>query len=159
MKKITFLALAILLAATMLYSYSQFVKKSVISAVLQHQVDLSNPPEAIYAISTFDQTLPDGKSIPKGTRFMGKLSKENNSFIIYFDESQATDGKKTQLLAKSSLNIKEGESGKGVSAKISKTLYKQTKTNVLGAIFNTPTSSPNSNTILPRGYNLKIEVE
>ena len=158
MKKLLFTTLVIALV-TILYGYTQFQKKGVISVVLLQEIDFSNPPDPVLAISTYDQNLPDNKNLPKGTRLIGKLANEENGYVIYFNEIQTTDGTKSQFLAKSNLNLKENEDSKGVSAKIGKTLYKQTKTNVLGAIFNSSNNIQASrNSILPRGSILKIEI-
>ncbi|MBI3590725.1 MAG: hypothetical protein HY094_05015 [Candidatus Melainabacteria bacterium] len=162
--KVTKNKLAIILAPILIfgiftYGYTQYLKKGLASIVLLHEINLQNPPESIFAISTFDQSLPDGKNIPKGTRFIGMLIKENSNYVIYFNEIQSINGTKMGFLAKSNLNIKESGQNGGVSAKISKTLYKQTKTNVLGAIFNTSNENQSSpGLVLPRGSSLKIEI-
>ena len=159
MKKVLITTMLVIVFATALYGYSQFLKKGMISAVLLQEIDLKNPPDPVLAISTYEQNLPDGKNLPKGTRLIGKLASEENGYVIYFNEIQSVDGKRYQFLAKSNLNLKESEGGKGVSAKIGKTLYQQTKTNVLGAIFNNSNNIQTSrNSILPRGSILKIEI-
>ncbi len=158
MKKVTIITLVLFLI-TALFCYSQYLKKGVVSAVLQHQIDLSNPPESVFAISTFDQKLPDGKTLPKGTKFTGNISKESAGFIIYFNTIQTLGGKREQISARSNLNISEGKSRGGVSSKIGNTLYKQSKSNVLGAIFTNPSAANNlTGLILPRGTTVKIEL-
>lgn len=142
------------------YGYTQYLKKGTVSAVLQYQIDLNNPPEQIYAISISEQTLPDGKKLEKGARFIGKLSKEENGYIIYFNTVQNPEGKAKQIIAKSSLSSNVTGQAIGVSAKIGKTLYNQTKTNVLGAIFHNPQDSKEfPSSVLPKGLSLKIEID
>lgn len=159
MKKFILL-IFVLAVVTMLYGYTQFLNKGFIQAVLQYQLDFQNPPETVFAVSTFEQKMPDGTQLPKGTRFIGMFSKEENNFVIYFDSIQTLDGKNKKVIAKSILNIKEENKQTGVSAKISKTLYQQTKTNVLGAIFNTSNNIQQlPGTVLPRGSVLKIEID
>ena len=52
MKKKFGISLAlILLLGIFAYGYTQYLKKGIISAVLQYQIDLNNPPEQVYAIS------------------------------------------------------------------------------------------------------------
>ena len=150
----------VLLVVFGLYGYTQFVKKSFVSAVLMHRIDLSNPPEAIFAITTNDQNLSDGKMLPKGTKFIGKVNTESDGYVIHFNSVQTSDGQTMQLLAKSNLNIKQVKQESGVSAKLGTTLHQQTKTNVLGAIFNNPQINQNENgSILQRGSYLKIEID
>ena len=146
----------ILISGLVTYGYSQYLKKGLVSAVLQQQIDLNNLSDLVFAISTFDQKTPDGKNLPKGTKFTGKLSKEEDKLIIYFNTLEFPKGNKEQFFAKTVLNAKEKDENSGVSAKIGKTLYQQTKTNVLGAIFHT--SSNNLQSILPQGYILKLEL-
>lgn len=150
----------ILVFAIVVISYSQYLKEGLISAVLQYQIDLNNPPNFIYAVSTSNQILPDGKQLPKGTRFIGMLAKEEKGIVIYFDTVQSLSGKKNPIIAKSFLSSKASDRIEGVSAKIGKTLYKQTKSNVLGAIFTKGVSKAEdfSASILPQGSHLKIEV-
>ena len=151
------LIVLILIFGVVTYGYSQYLKKGLISAVLQQGIDLNSPQgNLVFAISTFDQKTPDGKNIPKGTKFTGKLNKEENKLIIYFDTLEMPEGKKQQFLAKTVLNINEKQESNGVSAKIGKTLYQQSKTNVLGAIFHT--SSNISQSLLPQGSILKLEL-
>lgn len=155
-----FLILLIFILGTVLYGYTQFLKKETILAVLQQQINLENPPDVIFAISTYDQKLSNGKNIPRGTRFIGKLSKTNDSLQINFNSIQIPDREKEDFPAKSNLNIQSQAQTSGVSANISKTLYRQTKSNVLGAIFKSPGNSQElTSQILPRGYTLKIEIE
>ncbi|OGI06067.1 MAG: hypothetical protein A3I68_03015 [Candidatus Melainabacteria bacterium RIFCSPLOWO2_02_FULL_35_15] len=142
------------------YGYTQYLKKGSVSAVLQYQIDLNNPPEQIYAISLFEQKLPDGKELKKGTRFIGKLSKEGDKYIIYFSTIQNPDGESRQVIAKSNLTSNVSGQAVGVSAKIGKTLYKQTKTNVLGAIFhNSQDAKEFPTSVLPQGSPVKIEID
>ena len=142
------------------YGYTQYLKKGAISAVLQYQIDLNNPPEQVYAISLSEQILPDGKKLQKGARFIGKLNKEENRYVIYFNTIQNPDGKNSQVIAKSNLNSNVTGQAAGVSAKIGKTLYKQTKTNVLGAIFyNSQDTKEFPGSILPQGSSIKIEID
>jgi hypothetical protein len=149
----------ILVLGIFAYGYTQYLKKETVSAVLQYQVDLSNPPDQVYAISLSEQILPDGKKLEKGTRFIGKLSKEENRYVIYFNTVQNPDGKAKQVIAKSNLSSNVIGQTVGVSAKIGKTLYKQTKTNVLGAIFrNSQGTEEFPSSVLPQGSPLKIEI-
>lgn len=159
-KRTGFIVLILLISGIFTYCYSQYLKKGIVSAALQYQLDLSDPPGQVYAVSLFDQALPDGKKIEKGTRFIGMLNRENTGLIIYFDTVQNPDGKTWQILAKSSLNSNVPGQQAGLSAKLGKTLYKQTKTNVLGAIFRNPQgSNAAGGAILPQGSSLKIEVD
>ncbi len=162
MKKIViFTAIFVFLTLIGLYAFSQYLKKGVVSAVLQYQVDLDNPPENIYAISTIDQITPSGKTLPKGTIFIGTLNKEEGIPVIYFNSVQPTGGKIENFIAKSGLKVAYSEQSSGVSAKLGKTIRQQTKTNVIGAIFHN--SSNNSgeiaSSVLPKGYAIKIETE
>ena len=142
------------------YGYTQYLKKGAIWAVLQYQIDLNNPPEQIYAISLSEQTLPDGKKLNKGTRFIGKLNKEDAGYIIYFSTLQSPDGGTQQVIAKSSLSSNVSGQAAGVSAKIGNTLHRQTKTNVLGAIFhNSQNAKEFPGSILPQGSSIKIEID
>lgn len=159
MKKILLTASLILIIGTTLFAYSQFAKKGTLSAVLLHKVELTNPPEFIFAITTSNQTLPDGKAIPKGTRFIGKFSREESGTKIYFNELQTTDGKKLQILGKVLLNTPIDKKVGGVSAKVGRSLQQQTKSNVLGAIFNNPAINQFTGSVLPRGSTLNIEID
>lgn len=162
MKRYFIIVVLIMIFGTFLYSYSQYSIKKIITAHLQQNIDISNPPPYVSAISAYDQSLSDGTKIPKGTIFTGMLSKETGNVLIYFDSVEFANGKKSNLYAKTNLNISESKTESGVSAKIGKTLYKQTKTNVLGAIFHTSNSGTNEkllNSILPQGLTLKIEVQ
>ena len=150
----------VLVLGVFAYGYTQYLKKADVSAVLQYQIDLNNPPEQIYAISLSEQVLPDGKKLYKGTRFIGKLNKEENRYVIYFNTIQNPDGKSSQVIAKSNLSSNVNGQAGGVSAKIGKTLYKQTKTNVLGAIFyNSQDAKEFPSSVLPQGSSLKIEID
>lgn len=153
------LTILVIILCTGLYGFSQFLKKEIINAVLQYQINIENPPNNIFAISTLDQKLSSGKYLPRSTRFIGKLSNEEGP-VIYFNSIQTPDGKTKEFLAKSNLNINGGRQDKsgGVSAKIGKTLNRQTKSNVLGAIFKDSTNNEKAR-VLPRGYAIKIEVE
>lgn len=149
-----------LLITTFLYGYTQFLKKETVNAVLQHQVDLENPPESIFAITTSEQILAGGQKLLKGTRFIGKLKNENGNLIIYFDQIQNLDGNKLNFSAKTTLSQNEADIAGGVSAKIGKTLQRQTKSNVLGAIFTHPnTNQSSAGTILHRGSSLKVVID
>ena len=53
----------VLVLGAFAYGYTQYLKKGLISAVLQYQIDLNNPPEQVYAVSLSEQTLPDGKKL------------------------------------------------------------------------------------------------
>ena len=153
------LAISVLAFATILYGYSQYLKKEIISAVLQYQINLDSPPSNIFAISTSDQKIYNKKNLPKGTRFIGKLARGEGGYVIYFDTFQIQEEKSEHISAKSSLNEIEELKSDGVSAKIGKTLYKQTQSNVLGAIFKGSNKSGKiNNSILPRGYSIKIEI-
>lgn len=159
MKKISVVvSVVVLLFSLIVIGYTQYSRQQSISAVLQNQLDFNAPPDYIFTITTFEQNLSDSKKLPKGTRFIGMLSKVENNFEIYFDTIQTPGGKQEQFLGKSVFDFKE-RGNQGVSAKISRTLYQQTKTNVLGAIFNNPNAQlqPQS-LVLPRGTLLKIEI-
>ncbi len=159
MKNILILGIVLVLIFG-LYGYTQYLKKSLVIAVLMQRIDLSNPPGKIFAIITDDQNLSDGKKLPKGTKLLGNLTKENGTYVIYFDEIQALNGKAGKLTGKSNLNIREIDQSNGVSARIGKTLSQQTKTNVLGAIFNNPAASQSDNgEILQRGSAIKVEID
>ena len=155
-----FLIISIFIFGTVLYGYTQFLKKETVSAVLQQQINLENPQDVVFAISTYDQKLSNGKNIPRGTRFIGKLSKEGDILQINFNSIQLPDREKEDFPAKSNLNVQSQTQTSGVSANISKTLYKQTKTNVLGAIFKGSNLTEQSNgSILPKGSIIKIQVD
>ena len=150
----------ILVLGVFAYGYTQYLKKGFVSVVLQNQIDLNNPPDQVYAISLSEQTLPDGKKLQKGARFIGKLNKEENRYVIYFNTLQNPDGKNSQIIAKSNLSSNVTGQATGVSAKIGKTLYKQTKTNVLGAIFYNPQDTKEfPSFVLPQGSSIKIEID
>ncbi len=150
----------ILVLGAFAYGYTQYLKKGAVSAVLQYQIDLNNPPEQVYAISLSEQTLPDGKKLKKGTRFIGKLNKEDTGHIIYFSTIQSPDGRTQQVIAKSNLASTVSGQAAGVSAKIGNTLHRQTKTNVLGAIFhNSQDAKEFPSSVLPQGSPLRIEVD
>ena len=150
----------VLIVSTIAIGSSQFAKKELITVILQHQVNLEAPPENIFVVSTSEQSLSGGKKISKGTRFIGKLTKLYDDFIIDFNEVQTPDGEKEKFLAKVNLNIKGTNQASGVSAKISKTLYQKTQTNVLGAIFTNPSNTQVlKGTILQRGTVLKLEID
>jgi len=158
MKRV-FIFILTLAFLTILIGYTQFLKKETISAVLQYEIDLNNPSDFVFAITTLDQKLATGKNLAKGTRFFGMLTKENENYVVYFNTLQLTNGNKESFLAKSNLNLNEETKAGGVSAKISKTLYKQTKSNVLGAIFKSPSDvQMPSSLVLPKGSTLKIEI-
>ena len=161
-KSIIYVLLSIfLVTVTAIYGYTQYTQKSIISTILQNPIDLNDTSSLISSISTSEHKLSSGIDIPKGTRFFGKLSKEENKYIIYFDSLQTPDGKTESFTAKSILDVNNNNSKNGVSAKISKTLYKQTKSNVLGAIFynNSSNVSESSKSILPQGHILKLEFD
>ena len=151
----------IFLTLSGLYAFSQYLKKGTVSAVLQYQVDLDNPPENIYAISTFDQTTPSGKTLPKGTIFIGTLNNESGILVIYFNSVQFIGGKTEKFTAKSGLKVAQSGQSVGVSAKLGKTIQQKTKTNVIGAIFRTSSTNNQeiASSVLPKGYAIKIEVE
>ena len=154
-----FFLLVIFLFFVIGYGYTQYLQKSFVTAVLQYQIDLNNPPDKIFAISTFDQKLPGSKMFPKGARLVGSLSSNEDGYVIYFDKLQIS-GKNEKFPAKTKLNIKNETTATGVSARISKTFYEETKTNVLGAIFDSSRNQKQlAGSILPRGYVLKVEVE
>lgn len=159
MKRILITVVALVLIFG-LYGYTQYLKKSLVTAVLMQKIDFSNPPGKVFAIITDDQSLSDGKKLLKGTKLLGNLAKENGSYVIYFDGVQALGGETIKFTGKSNLNIREIDQNTGVSAKIGKTLSQQTKTNVLGAIFNNPTASQSGNgEILQRGSAIKVEID
>lgn len=142
------------------YGYTQYLKKGTVSAVLQYQIDLNDPPKQVYAVSLSEQALPSGKKLEKGTRFIGTLNKEEAGYIIYFNSVQTPDGEMHQVIARSNLGSNSKDQSAGISAKIGKTLYKQTKTNVLGAIFrNSQNPNESGGSVLPQGSLLKIEID
>lgn len=152
------LFVAVLIASLSLYAYSQYAKKTQLSAILMHKIDLINPPFPVVAISTEDQRLSNGKVLPRGTKFNGRLANEGNSKVIYFEDIQSPNGNKLQISGKANLNINPSQSS-GVSAKISKTINRQTQSNVIGAIFKNSDSSENiDRTSLKQGTLLRIEV-
>lgn len=153
-----FILLTIIIGTLSLYGYSQYYKKSFLSAILINKVDLSNPPDSVLAISSQDQKLFEGKTLPRGTKFIGRLVKEGNNYVIYFEDIQTSAGNKLGLSGKTNLNITPSQYTGGVSAKISKTIHQQTQSNVIGAIFKN-SGTPNSpGSVLERGTLLKIEV-
>ena len=150
----------ILLLGVFAYGYTQYFKKSLVSAVLQYQIDLNNPPDQVYAVSLLEQTLPDGKKLAKGTRFIGKLNKEDVGYVVYFSSIENPEGKTRQVVAKSNLSSNVSSQTGGVSAKIGNTLHRQTKTNVLGAIFhNSQDIKEFPSSVLPQGSPIKIEID
>jgi len=153
-----FSLLAVLVISLSLYGYSQYYKKSLLSAVLINKIDLYNPSDSVLAISSLDQQLPDGKILPRGTKFAGRLVKEGDNFVIYFEDIQTAAGNKLGLSGKANLNPTLPQHPGGVSAKISKTIHRQTKSNVIGAIFKNSGTSNTQLGILERGTLLKIEV-
>ena len=158
--KFVILLALILLLGVFTYGYTQYFKKSLVSAVLQYQIDLNNPPDQVYAVSLLEQMLPDGKKLEKGTRFIGKLNKEDVGYVVYFSRIENPEGKTRQVVAKSNLSSNvSGQTG-GVSAKIGNTLHRQTKTNVLGAIFhNSQDTKEFPSSVLPQGSPIKIEID
>lgn len=141
------------------YGYTQYLQKSFVTAVLQYQIDLNSPPDKIFAISILDQKLSGSKVFPKGARLVGSLTNDEDGYVIYFDKLQIS-GKSEKFPARAKLNVKNEATSTGVSARIGKTFYDQTKTNVLGAIFDSSRNQKQlSGSILPRGYTLRIEVE
>ncbi len=160
MKKIVLITVIVILISG-LYGYSQYLKKGMINAVLQYQLDLTSPPESIYAISTYEQSTPSGKVLPKGTVFVGTLGSENGIPVIYFNSIQLNDGKTENFIAKSGLKISINVQSSGVSAKLGKTIQQKTKSNVIGAIFYNSSSNSHelASSVLPKGYALKIEAE
>ena len=158
---VVFTSLFILISMTGIYAFSQYLKKGTINAVLQYQVDLDNPPENIYAISTFDQITLSGKKLPKGTIFIGTLNKEVGIPVIYFKSVEFTEGKIENFPAKSKLKVAQNAQFAGLSAKLGKTIQQKTKTNVIGAIFRTSSTNNQeiAGSVLPKGYAIKIEAE
>lgn len=159
--KITILAFFIvILAGSVFILSSNSGGKGTISAVLQTDIDLSSPSESISAVSTADQQLSDGSVLPRGTKLTGKTSLEGNNLIVFFDTIQTLEGQSQQFIGKLTINKIEDKEASGVSAKLGKTLYNQSKSNVLGAIFYNPGSSKGvSVSVLPKGSVLKIEVD
>jgi len=158
---IIFFSLFTLIALTVLYSYSNQLKKEPIHAVLQYQINLETPPTAVYAITTQDQKLPTGKKIPQGTRFIGALNKDQEIYIVNFNTIQTASGRNEKFSAKTILSKSQNENiDPGISSKISKTLQNKTKSNILGAIFKSSSDVTQiSGTILPRGTAIKIEAD
>ncbi len=134
--------------------------KGTITAVLQSDLNIDSPSGSILAVSTTDQALPDGSVLPRGTKFVGKTSVEGNNLVVFFDSIQTSDGQNQQFIGKLIINKIDDKAVSGVSAKIGKTLYNQSKSNVLGAIFHNPGSTQGSDIqALPKGSVLKIEVD
>lgn len=134
--------------------------KGTLNAVLQSDLNLSSPSNSVYAISTSDQQLPDGSTISRGTKFIGMSSVEGDHLVIFFDSIQTLDGQTQQFIGKLNISKIEDKQASGVSAKIGKTLYNQSKSNVLGAIFHNPGSGQDLNlSVLPKGSTLKIELD
>lgn len=156
-----FLLSVLLVACTVVYGYTQYTQKSVIPVILQNQIDLNDTVGLITTLSTAEYKFSNGKALPKGTQFIGMLAKEENKNIIYFDSYLVPDGEKEAFTAKSILEIKSEGKKNGVSAKISKTLYKQTKSNVLGAIFysNSTNAAETNQQFIPQGQTLKLEFD
>src|SRR3989338_4584411 len=156
---ISITSIFIFLTLSGLYAFSQYLKKGTVNAVLQYQVNLDNPPENIYAISTVDQTTQSGKTLPKGTIFIGTLNKEEGIPVIYFNSIQPAGRKTENFIAKSGLKVIQSGQSTGVSAKLGKTIHQQTKTNVIGAIFHNSSSNSREtvSSVLPKGYAIKIE--
>ena len=159
---LTYLALILLLTIlTIVYGYTKFAEKTTITAVLQHEVTLDNAPGSVFAITTSEQNLSDGKNIPKGSVFVGTVSKEQNGYSINFNSVRSIKGTNEQINAKSTISYSQKNEDAGLSANIGKTLYRQTESSVLGAIFHNPQNNIKSkgNETLPRGSVLKIEIE
>ena len=159
---LTYLVLVLFLSIlTVAYVYSKFNEKTTISAVLQHEVNLNNPSNQVFAIITSDQNLSDGKNIQKGTVFVGMVSKEEHGYSIYFNSIRNSKDTNEQINAKSIISPPQQNEDNGLSANIGKTLYRQTESSVLGAIFHNPQNNtrPVGNEILPRGTVLNVEVE
>ena len=161
-KSLLFVVLSIILViSTIAYGYTQFAKKSIISAVLQHKVDLNNPPNSISTITVLEQELPNGKILKKGSRLIGTISKNEDGYTITFNTLQPPKGKKLQISAKANLSTNSAVADKGISAKIGDTFHKQTKSTVLGAIFHSTAGSRNTlaGSTITRGTRLQIEVD
>jgi len=157
-KRVILFSTLFLITISFLYAFSQFSNKKILQAALQQEINLNIPGNIVSAILTSDQKLSNDKFLPKGTKFFGKISKKENEFVIDFNSIQTTDGKKQNFYAISYLGAKEEIKKGGVSAKISKTVYKQTRTNVLGAIFNSSDDlSKGFTSTIPRGSIIKIE--
>jgi len=134
--------------------------KGTISAILQSDLNLYNPSGNIIAVSTTDQVLADGSTLPRGTKLLGKTSLEGNNLIVFFDTIQTLDGQNQQFIGRLTINKIDDGHASGVSAKLGKTLYNQSMSNVLGAIFYNPGNTKVGDvSVLPRGSALKIEVD
>ena len=153
--------LVMLATFSAIYSYSQFSKKEIITAVIQEDVNLNDFPKQVSAILTIDQQLSSGKNIPRGTRLIGSLNKEENNLVIRFNEFEMPNGKREQIYGKVVFAGSEDKNKAGISSKISKTLYHQTRSNVLGAIFygNSGKIENISGDILSKGRSIKIEID
>ncbi len=132
--------------------------KGQISAVLQAELNLSSPPPSVSAISTSDQPLPDGTTLPRGAKLLGSTSVDGNNLIISFDSVQTLDGQTQNIIGKLVISKADDKQESGISAKLGKTLYNQSKSNVIGAIFYNPGGKDSNTSILPKGSILKIEV-
>lgn len=159
MKRIFLYAvLFLILLITSLYGYTQYAKRNIIHAVLKQRIDLDNPPANILAITTFDQTLYNKRKIPKGTRLFGNLIKDNDTYTIFFNRMQEVSGKETSINGKLVL-ARSHDKAHGISAKLGKTLHSQTRTNIIGAIFQNPQTQSSVIPVLQSGTSLKIEIE
>lgn len=148
------------IAGGVFYGYTQFLNKETVPTILQNQIDLNNPPEFVSAVLTENHKLSNGKIIHKGSLFIGMITREENHFVIYFDSVQEPGGNKIKLLSKSNLNVTTSNENNGISTKIGKTFHKQTRSNVLGAIFQNsqPGSDQSQDLVLPQGSALNIEL-
>lgn len=134
--------------------------KGTLKAVLQSDLNLNTPSSSVYAVSPSDQELSDGSTISRGTKFIGMSSIEGDHIVIFFDSIQTLDGQTQQFIGKLSISKIEDKQASGVSAKIGKTLYNQSKSNVLGAIFHNPGNGQDLDlSVLPKGSTLKIELD
>lgn len=160
-KKIIYALLLFLLALGISsICYSQFFKKETISAVLHYEINLEEENPRVFAITTLDQKLSSGKILAKGTRFSGRLTKEQNDFVLSFDTVEKTDGTSERISGKTIFTNVKSQEQSGVSARIGNTLYEKTRTSVIGAIFTSPSMTKGiTGTVLPRGTNIKIELD
>lgn len=152
-KKITTTFLVVFV--TIVFSLS--AKADVVEAVLQYKIDVTNPPNIISAITTYDQKLSTGQSIPKGTRFLGKINKEEAGIIISFDLIKNTVGSENKVTAQSVIADSEVVNHSGISGELGDAMREKTKSSVLGAIFHS-NSTTAENSYIPRGTKLKIKI-
>ena len=97
-----------------------------------------------------------------GTKILGMLSKEESNFVVYFNKIQNKTGQFEEFSGHLNLQTKgEQQEKRGVSEKIGKTFHKETKSNVLGAIFHNPPQRVKdlSSLVLQKGSVIEVQVD